>query len=192
MMTWKECKRLISEDKKMFSNGQSGKTISLLVTIPLRIGTYLEIKNTLLSRCCLKIVKSIYALIGLLTGIQIPIGASIGGGLRFPHHGSIVVARSCSIGKYVTIGQNVSLGGVFFGNRKGYPEIGHHVVIHGGANISGNVKIGNYVMIGANAVVTHDVPDNSIVAGVPAIVISDNLLGKLGDTVSHYFPDMAE
>lgn len=51
------------------------------------------------------------------------------------------------------------------------PTIGDNVVVYAGAKIIGGVHIGNNVIIGANAVVTKDVPDNCVVAGVPARII---------------------
>jgi serine O-acetyltransferase len=64
------------------------------------------------------------------------------------------------------------LGKANRGVRKGYPVIGDNVYIGPGAKIVGNVHIGNNVAIGANCVVTKDIPDNSVVVGVPGRVIS--------------------
>ncbi|MFC2064935.1 serine O-acetyltransferase [Chloroflexota bacterium] len=58
------------------------------------------------------------------------------------------------------------------GEREGYPVIGDNVYIGPGAKIIGKVHVGNNVAIGANCVVTKDVPDNAVVAGVPGRVIS--------------------
>lgn len=57
---------------------------------------------------------------------------------------------------------------------KGSPVIGNNVLLFAGAKIIGNVNIGNNVVVGANAVVTHDVPDNAVVVGIPAKVINYN------------------
>lgn len=54
------------------------------------------------------------------------------------------------------------------------PVIGNNVMLFSGCKILGNVKIGNNVVVGANAVVVKDVPDNAVVAGVPAKIISYN------------------
>ena len=53
----------------------------------------------------------------------------------------------------------------------GVPIIGENVEINAGAEIVGQVHIGNYVRIGANAVVIQDIPDNSTAVGVPAKVV---------------------
>ena len=55
------------------------------------------------------------------------------------------------------------------------PVIGNNVEIHSGAKIVGPVRIGNNVIIGANAVVTKDIPDNCVVAGIPAKIIKENI-----------------
>ena len=61
---------------------------------------------------------------------------------------------------------------VTIGNKAGkYPIIGNNVTIYSGARVFGNIHVGNNVVIGTNAVVIHDVPDNSVVAGVPARII---------------------
>ncbi len=58
------------------------------------------------------------------------------------------------------------------GSKKGTPIIGDSVYIGPGAKIIGNVNIGNDVMIGANAVITKDLPPFAVAVGVPARVIS--------------------
>lgn len=60
------------------------------------------------------------------------------------------------------------------GKRAGYPILGDNVVVCCGAKIIGNVRIGNNVIIGANAVVVTDIPDYAVVGGVPAKVIGKN------------------
>ena len=71
------------------------------------------------------------------------------------------------IGKNCVIYQNVTLG-----KRNGVgPVLGDNVVIFAGAKVIGGVKIGDHAVIGANSVVVKDVPDNAIVAGVPAKVL---------------------
>ena len=76
------------------------------------------------------------------------------------------------IGKNCNISQGVTLGQANRGQNKGYPILGDNIYIGPGAKIVGAVKIGNNVAIGANCVVTKDVPDNSVVIGIPGKVIS--------------------
>lgn len=60
------------------------------------------------------------------------------------------------------------------GGGEGYPTIGNRCFIGAGAKIIGNIIIGDDVVIGANAVVTKDIPSGSVVGGVPAKIISNN------------------
>jgi len=107
-------------------------------------------------------------------GIQIPGTTKIGKGFYIGHFGTIVVNASAIIGNNVNISQGVTIGQANRGKNKGTPIIGNEVYIGPGAKIFGNVKIGNNVAIGANAVVTHDIPDGAVVGGIPARVISMN------------------
>ena len=107
-------------------------------------------------------------------GIQIPWGTRIGKGFYIGHFGTIVVNGGTVIGDNVNISQGVTIGQTNRGKRKGVPVIGNGVYIGPGAKVIGKVTIGNNVAIGANAVVTEDVPDNACVAGVPAKIVSMN------------------
>lgn len=106
-------------------------------------------------------------------GIQISAETKIGKGFYIGHFGTIVVSPHAVIGDNVNISQGVTIGYANRGPREGAAVIGNEVYIGPGAKIVGKVHIGNNVAIGANAVVTHDVPDNAVVAGVPARVISN-------------------
>lgn len=109
-------------------------------------------------------------LIFLLYNSKVPAGAKIGKGTRLGYGGiGVVIHERAVIGAKVMIGPNVTIGG-----RSGHhevPVIGDRVEISTGAKVLGPVKIGSNVIIGANAVVIKDVPDNAIVAGVPAKII---------------------
>lgn len=105
-------------------------------------------------------------------GISIPPSTKIGSGFYIGHFGGIVVSGRSVIGKNCNISQGVTLGKANRGRNKGYPTLGDNVYIGPGAKIVGAVKIGNNVAIGANCVVTTDIPNNSVVVGVPGKVIS--------------------
>ncbi len=110
----------------------------------------------------------------IIWGAYIPPSAKISKGTRFGYGGSSVVIHARAvIGKNCIISPCVTIGG----RSKIYevPTIGDGVFIGGGAKVLGNVKIGNNVVIGANAVVVHDVPDNCIVAGIPAKIIKQGI-----------------
>lgn len=105
-------------------------------------------------------------------GISIPFMTEIGAGFYIGHFGGIVVNRNCRIGRNCNISQGVTLGQANRGTRKGFPSIGDNVYIAPGAKVIGAVRIGNDVAIGANCVVTKDVPDGAVVVGVPGRIIS--------------------
>lgn len=180
-MTWKECKILIVSDLKRL---QYKKTwwggvkylifnASFRITFYFRIGSYLKAKHNLFFKFLYAIVFLIHKHNQYLTGIQLAFGTHIGPGISFGHFSCIVINSSVVIGKNCTIFQGVTLGSVR-GIKGGVPHLGDNVIIFPGAKIIGHVIIGNNVVIGANAVVTHDIPNNSIVAGIPAKVISNN------------------
>ncbi len=91
---------------------------------------------------------------------------NVDSGLRLCHAFSTII-NAKFIGKDCTIFQQVTIGNGATGN----PTIGNDVIIYAGAKVIGNIRIGNNVKIGANAVVVKDVPDNVVVAGVPAKII---------------------
>lgn len=108
------------------------------------------------------------------SGIQIDPATQIDKGFYIGHFGTIVINAKSVLGKNINISPGVNIGQANRGKHKGTAIIGDNVYIGPGAKIVGAVHIGNSVCIGANAVVTHDVPDNACVAGVPAQVISMN------------------
>ncbi len=125
-------------------------------------------------------------------GISIPYRTDIKSGFYIGHFGTIVVNGNSSIGINCNISPGVIIGQSNRGNNKGCPTIGDNVYIGPGVKIIGAIKIGNNVAIGANCVVLKNVPDNSVVVGVPGKVISykgsegyivrtnyENILGKM-------------
>ena len=103
-----------------------------------------------------------------LTGIEIHPAAFIGKGLMIDHGMGVVIGETAIIGDDCTIFHGVTLGGK--GNEKGkrHPTLNNGVFVGAGAQILGNIEIGNNVKIGANAVVLNDVPDGVTVVGIPA------------------------
>ncbi len=102
-----------------------------------------------------------------LTGIEIHPGAKIGKGLFIDHGMGVVIGETAEIGDNVTIFQGATLGGTGKEKGKRHPTLGNNVVLGAGAKVLGNIKVGDNVNIGANAVVIKDVPDSSTVVGVP-------------------------
>ena len=105
-------------------------------------------------------------------GIQISPITKIGYGLSIPHSGGIVIGGNAKIGKNCTILQGVTIGSNLYKSREHVATIGDNVLIGAGAKIIGPIKIGNNVTIGANSVVVNDIPDDVVVAGNPAKIIS--------------------
>ena len=89
---------------------------------------------------------------------------------QLPHQGlGVVMHPNTIIGENCTIFQHTTFGMAHGENQKdGAPYIGNNVMVGVGATILGDVKIGNNVSIGAHALVINDVPDNAVVAGIPA------------------------
>ncbi|HEX8571652.1 MAG TPA: serine O-acetyltransferase EpsC [Allosphingosinicella sp.] len=105
-----------------------------------------------------------------LTAIDIHPGAVIGENF-FIDHGFVVIGETARIGDGVTIYQQVTLGGTNPSSGEGgnrHPTIGDHVIIGSGAQVLGPIKVGDRARIGANAVVTKDVPDGATMVGIPA------------------------
>ena len=103
----------------------------------------------------------------LLSGIEIHPAAKINGGFFIDHGFGVVIGETTEIGSNVTLYQGVTLGGTGKETGKRHPTLGDNVVVGAGAKILGNIKVGNGVYVGANAVVLLPVPDNCTVVGVP-------------------------
>ncbi|MBI3215695.1 MAG: serine O-acetyltransferase [Mycobacterium sp.] len=108
----------------------------------------------------------------LLTGIEIHPGATIGRRFFIDHGMGVVIGETAEIGDDVMIYHGVTLGGRSLQHGKRHPTIGNRVAIGAGAKVLGPLHIGDDSAVGANAVVTHDVPADSIATGIPAVVRS--------------------
>ena len=110
-----------------------------------------------------------------LTGIEIHPKAKIGKNLFIDHGMGVVIGETSDIGNNVTIYHMVTLGGIapsINSNEqrhvKRHPTLMDNVVVGSGAQILGPVVIGKNAKVGANAVVTKDVPENAVMVGIPA------------------------
>ena len=105
-------------------------------------------------------------------GIVIPEYTVIGPGLFINRFGGIYVNGDAIIGRNVNFTHGIMLGQQNRGSLMGSPIIGDRVFLAAGSKVIGRVKVGNGAVVGANAVVTKDVPENAVVGGIPAKVLS--------------------
>ncbi|MGV0835183.1 serine O-acetyltransferase EpsC [Mycolicibacterium thermoresistibile] len=105
-----------------------------------------------------------------LTGIEIHPGATIGRRFFIDHGMGVVIGETTEIGDDVMLYHGVTLGGRTLKRVKRHPTVGNRVTIGAGAKVLGPLTIGDDSAIGANAVVTRDVPPDSIATGIPAVV----------------------
>lgn len=103
-----------------------------------------------------------------LTGVEIHPAAVIGRRVFIDHAMGVVIGETAVVGDDVTIYHGVTLGGKSLEQVKRHPTVEDGVMIGAGAQVLGPVTIGARSTIGANAVVVHDVPPDSIAVGVPA------------------------
>ena len=149
---------------------------SLWVIISYRFGRWIRNEfNIFIIKSLLKLfTMPIHQILCLLTGIQIPFETKIGKGFYIGHYGMLVIHGDAVIGDYCDISAGVVIGTSGRGENRGIPLIGNYVYIGVGAKVIGKITIGNSAAIGANAVVTKDVPENAVVAGIPAKIINYN------------------
>lgn len=115
------------------------------------------------------VYKVSYKLVQILTGVELPCEVPVGKGFVIDHFGGIVISGYASFGDHCRIRNGVVVG-LRRVDEPCAPQIGNYVDIGAGAKLLGNIRIGNNVVIGANAVVLCDVPDNHMAVGVPAEV----------------------
>ena len=110
-----------------------------------------------------------------MTGIEIHPKAKIGKNLFIDHGMGVVIGETSDIGDNVTIYHMATLGGISPSINsdkqreiKRHPTLQDNVVVGSGAQVLGPITIGKNAKIGANAVVTKDVPENGVMVGIPA------------------------
>ena len=110
-----------------------------------------------------------------LTGIEIHPKAKIGQNLFIDHGMGVVIGETSEIGNNVTIYHMVTLGGISPSIKseeqrdvKRHPTLKNNVVVGSGAQVLGPIIVGENAKIGANAVVTKNVPENAVMVGIPA------------------------
>lgn len=127
------------------------------------------VRPILLRKMLSLLYKVLYKLVQIVTGIELPCEVPIGSNFRIDHFGGIVISGYAEFGNNCRIRNGVVVG-LKNPENPCAPKIGNDVDIGAGAKLLGPIVIGNNVSIGANAVVTRSIPDNSIAVGVPAII----------------------
>jgi len=130
------------------------------------------------------VARVISQLARFLTGIEIHPKANIGKNLFIDHGMGVVIGETSKIGNNVTLYHNVTLGGIAPSinsndqrNMKRHPTLEDNVVVGSGAQILGPITIGKNSLIGSNSVVTKNVPEKSVMAGIPAKRVGDAAKG---------------
>ena len=106
-----------------------------------------------------------------MTGIDIHPGAKIGRHLFIDHGFGVVIGETAEIGDNVSIYQGVTLGGTDPANGIGgkrHPTLADDVIVGSGAQVLGPITVNPRARVGANAVVTKDVPEGAVMVGIPA------------------------
>ncbi len=124
-----------------------------------------------------------------VTGIEIHPAAQIGKRFFIDHGMGVVIGETAEIGDDCTLYQGVTLGGTGKDVGKRHPTLGNNVMVGAGAKVLGPLKIGSNTKIAANAVVLHEVPENSTAVGIPAKVVKRNGQKVKNDLDQIHIPD---
>ena len=129
------------------------------------------------------IARSISQAARFATGVEIHPAARIGRRFFIDHGMGVIIGETAEVGDDCLLYQGVTLGGTGKETGKRHPTLGNRVVVGSGAKILGNIRIGDDVRVGANAVVLRDVPEHCTVVGIPGRVVryhgsSDDLLAQ--------------
>jgi serine O-acetyltransferase len=127
------------------------------------------VRPALLRKCFSLVYRIWFKFTQIITGIELPCEVEIGRNFVIDHFGGIVISGYSKFGDNCRIRNGVVVG-LQRVDEPCAPVIGNNVDIGSGAKVLGPIKIGDNVIIGANAVVIRDVPDNCIAAGVPAVI----------------------
>jgi serine O-acetyltransferase len=137
------------------------KSLSFRVVVHYRLGNLFRVRG-------MRYLGAFFDRKNWLLGADICSAAKIGKGMRIAHPKGIVIGGGVAVGNFSQIQQNVTIGGSFGKTRNGDPDwtsprIGDSVFIGPGAVVIGPIRIGDRAVIGANAVATKDVPEDTIV-----------------------------
>lgn len=115
------------------------------------------------------VYKVLKLMVQVMTGIDLPCETRVGRRFTIEHFGGIIISGDAEFGDDCIVRNGVTVG-LLRTDQPGSPRLGHRVDVGAGAKLLGNIRIGDDVRIGANAVVIRDVPAGHIAVGVPAII----------------------
>jgi len=143
---------------------------ALWVMLVYRLGRWCYNIPTRILRLPFSILYKILKLASqIMAGIDLPCETRVGARFTIEHFGDIIISGDAQFGDDCRIRNGVTVG-LKRTSERGSPVIGNRVDIGTGAKVLGAITVGDDVAIGANAVVTKDVPANSVAVGVPAVV----------------------
>lgn len=128
------------------------------------------VRPALLRKAFSLLYKLLYKYVQVVTGIEFPCEVRVGKNFVIDHFGGIVVSGYARFGDNCRIRSGVVVGLARIEDPCA-PVFGNNVDIGTGAKLLGRITVGDNVQIGANSVVTRDVPSNSIAVGVPARIM---------------------
>lgn len=166
--------RLIIEDYKSHREGLLSQGFWALLVYRLS-RPRMHMRSRIIRVPYFVINRTMQKFIEITCGISLPEGVTVQRRLVIDHFGGIIIHPGVVFGDDVTLRQGVTIGNKAASNSKGAPILGSRIDIGAGAKIIGPIRIGSDVQIGANAVVTKDVPDGAIAVGVPARFILRNM-----------------
>jgi len=153
----------------------------LWVMVPYRFGRWrYKVKWRIFRLPLSFIYRVMKTLSQILTGIDLPCEVTVGRRFRIDHFGDIIISGDTVMGDDVLIRNGVTIG-LRKREEPGAPILGNRVDVGAGAKILGKIRIGDDVVIGANAVVIRDVPSRSIAVGIPARVVARKDMGTRKD-----------
>lgn len=162
-------RKILKED---FAKNNGGITKLMLFTY--RFGNWLfyDFRVPILKQFLWLIYKIMnFVFLIVISNCEIPAQVKIGKGFRLHHNGrGVVIHPNVTIGENVTILHEVTLGTTYTDGQHGVPKIGNNVLLGVGSKILGNLEIGDNVKVGANAVVTKNVPADCVIVGANKII----------------------
>ena len=171
-MFFKELKEFLDTYKK--KDPASRSYLEIVVCYPGAHAVFFHKISNFFWKLKLKLLGRIISNISrFLTGIEIHPAVKIGKNFFIDHGMGIVIGETTVIGNNVSIYQGVKLGGTKWEKKKRHPNISDNVVIGAGAKVLGPISVGKNSKIGANSVVTKNVPSNTVVIGIPARVVDN-------------------